>query len=62
MYVPETNLRDSPQPDFHTGRGGQGNVHKDKYGGHSTKAEQDAAGTSKKGLGEKVKEALHIKK
>lgn len=20
--------------DFHTGRGGQGNVHKDKYGGH----------------------------
>jgi len=36
---------------FHTGRGGGGNVYKEKYGGHS--GPQD--GQEKEGLGEKIK-------
>lgn len=60
VVVPETNLREEHQADFHTGRGGQGNIHKDKYGGHSSQAEQNSGATGKKGLGEKVKEALKM--
>ncbi|KAF1959121.1 hypothetical protein CC80DRAFT_320674 [Byssothecium circinans] len=53
-YIPEQNLRQG-QENFHTGRGGEGNVHKEKYGGHSHSSER-------KGLGEKVKHALHLDK
>ena len=71
--VPETATREDRTGDyanFHTGRGGQGNIHKDKYGGHSTKKEQDDAdrrntGTPeghKEGVGAKVKSALGMNK
>ncbi|CBX95557.1 predicted protein [Plenodomus lingam JN3] len=51
-FVPEINQR-NPQDEFHTGRGGAGNVYKEKHGGHSSSSER-------KGLGEKVKAALHL--
>ncbi|OAL07361.1 hypothetical protein IQ06DRAFT_289093 [Phaeosphaeriaceae sp. SRC1lsM3a] len=51
-FVPEINARES-QDEFHTGRGGAGNVYKEKHGGHSQSPER-------KGLGEKVKHALHL--
>ncbi|KAK4897787.1 hypothetical protein LTR27_004559 [Elasticomyces elasticus] len=57
-YVPETAMRSGEgHENYHTGRGGQGNVHKDKYGGHSgpQKGEGDER---KEGLMEKVKHAL----
>ena len=46
---------------FHTGRGGQGNVHKDKYGGHSS-PQRDASEErgGKGGLLEKAKEKLGL--
>ncbi|KAF2118110.1 hypothetical protein BDV96DRAFT_596983 [Lophiotrema nucula] len=53
-YIPETALREG-QENFHTGRGGGGNVHKEKYGGHSHSPER-------KGLGDKIKGALHLNK
>jgi hypothetical protein len=34
-------------------RGGEGNVYKEKYGGHSHSPER-------KGLGDKIKQALHM--
>lgn len=43
---------------FHTGRGGGGNVHKEKYGGHSSRREmEEAEGKEggKEGVVEKVK-------
>lgn len=37
-------------------RGGQGNIHKDKYAGHSTLAEERrASGAAVGGVGEKIK-------
>ena len=68
--MPETATRQDPTGDysqFHTGRAGAGNVYKEKYGGHSSKAEQEAAekkehGEKKEGVGEKVKKALHLDK
>ncbi|KAB8621899.1 hypothetical protein FH972_026010 [Carpinus fangiana] len=45
--VPETDLKEA-QDNFHTGRGGAGNEHKKIYGGHSTKAEQEAAEKAEK--------------
>ncbi|KAF2650208.1 hypothetical protein K491DRAFT_609257 [Lophiostoma macrostomum CBS 122681] len=51
-FIPETSLREG-QENFHTGRGGEGNIHKEKYGGHSHSPER-------KGLGDKVKHALHL--
>jgi hypothetical protein len=70
-FVPEINAREG-QEEFHTGvriitcgkegalltflqRGGAGNVYKEKHGGHSQSPDR-------KGLGEKVKEALHLDK
>ncbi|OAL55811.1 hypothetical protein IQ07DRAFT_639463 [Pyrenochaeta sp. DS3sAY3a] len=50
--VPEINQREA-QDEFHTGRGGAGNVYKEKHGGHSHSPDR-------KGLGEKVKQALHL--
>ncbi|KAJ9625064.1 hypothetical protein H2203_005016 [Taxawa tesnikishii (nom. ined.)] len=46
--IPETATRTGDYENFHTGRGGEGNIHKQKYGGHS--GPQD-----KESLGEKVK-------
>ncbi|KAK5129207.1 hypothetical protein LTR08_003757 [Meristemomyces frigidus] len=62
--VPETATRPADgYENFHTGRGGQGNVHKDKYGGHSTAVEQDgAAGGGKESLLEKVKGVMGLDK
>lgn len=47
--VPEPATRAGDYDNFHTGRGGQGNVHKEKYGGHSS------PDRGKEGLGDKVK-------
>ena len=57
---------------FHTGRGGGGNVHKDKYGGHTSQREQDEelkrreADTGEKAKGggfmEKAKHAMGMDK
>lgn len=33
--IPEQNLVEG-HPDFHTGRGGGGNIHREKYGGHTS--------------------------
>jgi hypothetical protein len=50
--------------DFHTGRGGQGNVHRERFGGHSSQAEQDAAeaeaGGKREGLIGKVVHAMGL--
>ena len=58
--VPEsaTRVPGESYQNFHTGRGGEGNVHKDKYGGHSSAKEQAAADGHKEGLMEKVKHAI----
>ena len=54
-FVPEMNLRDQPPGDFHTGRGGGGNVHKEKYDGHT-----HAQGSEhKESLIDKAKHLLH---
>ena len=74
--VPESATRAAggDYSDFHTGRGGQGNIHKEKYGGHSTLKEQDAAnlrnspknspkvGAQKESMLEKVKHAVGLDK
>jgi hypothetical protein len=49
--IPETALR-QPQETFHTGRGGGGNVYKEKYGGHS---HAPSDGSNGGGVKEKVK-------
>ncbi|TKA28221.1 hypothetical protein B0A50_04193 [Salinomyces thailandicus] len=56
--VPETAMRaQTPEYDnFHTGRGGQGNVHRERFGGHSSKKEEEGAG--KESLMEKAKHAM----
>lgn len=51
-FIPEDVLR-KPQENFHTGRGGEGNVHKEKYGGHSHSPDR-------KGPMDKIKHALHL--
>ncbi|GAB7354102.1 hypothetical protein MBLNU459_g4668t1 [Dothideomycetes sp. NU459] len=51
--IPEPAMHNPhAQENFHTGRGGGGNVHKDKYGGHSHSQEKKA---DKESLGDKVK-------
>ena len=52
--IPDINQRNA-QDEFHTGRGGAGNVYKEKHGGHTHSPDR-------KGLTDKVKEALHLKK
>ncbi|GAB7364182.1 hypothetical protein MBLNU230_g4733t1 [Neophaeotheca triangularis] len=60
--VPEPATREhrpgEDYADFHTGRGGGGNVHREKYGGHSKP--QKEAGEKKEGLGEKIKEKIGL--
>ncbi|KAH7076642.1 hypothetical protein BKA63DRAFT_602402 [Paraphoma chrysanthemicola] len=55
-FVPEINAREG-QDEFHTGRGGAGNVYKEKHGGHSSSQSPE-----RKGLGDKIKHALHLDK
>ncbi|KAF2035798.1 hypothetical protein EK21DRAFT_53790 [Setomelanomma holmii] len=55
-FVPEISAREG-QDEFHTGRGGAGNVYKEKHGGHS-----HSQSPERKGLGDKVKHALHLDK
>lgn len=52
--IPDQNLVEG-HPDFHTGRGGGGNVHKEKYGGHSNDP-------NKPSLFEKIKGTIHPSK
>ena len=61
MVVPETAMRGAEgQENFHTGRGGGGNVYKEKYGGHSSpQAGQEGHGG---GLLDKAKHALGLDK
>lgn len=61
--MPEPALR-APGADYanyHTGRGGEGNVHREKYDGHSgPRHGQPGEGeTHKESLGEKVKGLFH---
>lgn len=35
-------------------------MHKDKYGGHSTKKEQEEAEAAAGGIGDKIKQALRL--
>ncbi|WPG98886.1 Hypothetical protein R9X50_00168600 [Acrodontium crateriforme] len=67
LVVPETATR--PVADgyenFHTGRGGQGNVYKEKYGGHSGpqkehKAKEDKEHKEKESLLDKAKHAMGL--
>ena len=60
--VPETATRSAEgYENFHTGRGGGGNIHKDKYGGHSSlREQQDADGAPKESLLDKVKGAIGL--
>ncbi|KAI5210704.1 hypothetical protein E4T39_00180 [Aureobasidium subglaciale] len=55
--IPEPAMRNSAgHENFHTGRGGEGNVYKEKYGGHSTPQEnKDEKPHEKESLGDKVK-------
>lgn len=56
--IPEAAMRTADgHENFHTGRGGQGNVHKEKYGGHSHP--QDG---SKESLMDKAKHAVGLDK
>jgi len=50
--VPPAALREH-QEDFHTGRGGEGNVHRDRFGGHSSDPERPS-------VGDKVKKFLGL--
>lgn len=49
----------SHQSDFHTGRGGEGNIHRAKYGGHSKPQKEHGEGH---GLVEKAKHAVGLDK
>ena len=56
--IPEPAMKAGEQyADFHTGRGGEGNVHRDKYGGHSK-----AQDGKKEGLLDKAKHAIGLDK
>lgn len=59
-FVPETATRErTPEYDnFHTGRGGQGNIHKDKYGGHSKPQDPE----QRESLVEKAKHVIGLDK
>ncbi|KAI4744408.1 hypothetical protein E4T50_05269 [Aureobasidium sp. EXF-12298] len=56
--IPEPAMRNSAGYDnFHTGRGGEGNIYKEKYGGHSapTQEKDKEQQHEKESLGDKVK-------
>ena len=57
--IPEPAMKAGEQyADFHTGRAGAGNVHRDKYGGHSKAQHEKKEG----GLLEKAKQAIGLDK
>ena len=61
--VPETSMRQAGEQyaDFHTGRGGEGNIHRDKYGGHSKPQKKDGeGGGGGGGLMDKAKHAVGL--
>ncbi|KAF2754317.1 hypothetical protein EJ05DRAFT_479834 [Pseudovirgaria hyperparasitica] len=61
--VPETALKHGEYENYHTGRGGEGNVHKEKYGGHSqAQKEHKTTEEGKSSIADKVKHALHLDK
>ncbi|KAH0292411.1 hypothetical protein M436DRAFT_78888 [Aureobasidium namibiae CBS 147.97] len=54
--IPEPAMRNAAGYDnFHTGRGGEGNIYKEKYGGHSAAPAQEKEKDNKESLGDKVK-------
>ncbi|KAI4730762.1 hypothetical protein E4T49_01252 [Aureobasidium sp. EXF-10728] len=54
--IPEPAMRNSAGYDnFHTGRGGEGNIYKEKYGGHSSAPVQEKEEKPHESLGDKVK-------
>lgn len=56
--IPEPAMKAGEQyADFHTGRGGEGNIHRDKYGGHSKPQHE-----KKEGLLDKAKHAIGLDK
>lgn len=61
VIVPEPATREhrvgEGYADFHTGRGGEGNVHRERFGGHS-KAQKEEQG--KEGFGGKLKEMVGL--
>lgn len=64
--VPETATRPAEYENFHTGRGGEGNVHREKYGGHSgpqrgREGSQERVG-HKEGLVEKARHLIGLDK
>ena len=57
--IPEPAMKAGDQyADFHTGRGGEGNVHRDKYGGHSKPPHEKKEG----GFLDKAKHAIGLDK
>jgi hypothetical protein len=57
--IPEPAMKAGEQyGDFHTGRGGEGNIHRDKYGGHSKPQHEKKEG----GLLEKAKHVIGLNK
>ena len=57
--IPEPAMKAGEQyPDYHTGRGGGGNVHRDKYGGHSKPQHEKHEG----GFLDKAKHAMGLDK
>ena len=59
--MPEGQRVGENYADFHTGRGGEGNVHRDKFGGHSHPPKEQKEGHGG-GLLEKAKHAVGMDK
>jgi len=59
-FVPETATRTSRSSDYHTGRGGEGNVHRDMYGGHSSPQKEHRGSGKVEELVEKAKHAIGL--
>ena len=62
--VPEsaTRVPGKEYENFHTGRGGEGNIHREKYGGHSGPQKEHAHGHGVSGFVEKAKHAVGMDK
>lgn len=64
--VPETATRPTEYENFHTGRGGEGNVHREKHGGHSGPQRghegSQERGVHKEGLLDKAKHLMGLDK
>ena len=62
--IPETATKGPGDhyEDFHTGRAGAGNVHKEKYGGHTKPQTPEQKGKQGGGFVEKAKQAVGLDK